>query len=120
MATFTKQKLSGSTDGKAIKLTGTDSAGAVTVHTAVAGTTVGTFDEIWLYANNTSASAVKLTVEWGTATAADGNIELTIAAESGLVLVIPGLILQNSMVVEAFAGTADVILLTGFVNAITA
>lgn len=120
MATFTKQKLSGSTDGKAIKLTGTDSAGAVTVHTAVAGTTVGTFDEIWLYANNTSASAVKLTVEWGTATAADGNIELTIAAEAGLVLVVPGLILQNSMVVEAFAGTADVILLTGFVNAITA
>ena len=120
MATFTKQKLSGSTDGKAIKLTGTDSAGAVTVHTAVAGTTVGTFDEIWLYANNTSASAVKLTVEWGTATAADGNIELTIAAESGLVLVIPGLILQNAMVVEAFAATGDVILLTGFVNAITA
>ena len=120
MATFTKQKLSGSTDGKAIKLTGTDSAGAVTVHTAVAGTTVGTFDEIWLYANNTSASAVKLTVEWGTATAADGNIELTIAAEAGLVLVVPGLILQNAMVVEAFAATADVILLTGFVNAITA
>jgi hypothetical protein len=120
MATFTKKKLSGSTDGKAIKLTGTNSAGAVEVHTAVAGTTVGTFDEIWLYANNTSASAVKLTVEWGTATAADGNIELTIAAEAGLVLVIPGLILQNAMVVEAFAATADVILLTGFVNAITA
>ena len=120
MATFTKQKLSGSTDGKAIKLTGTNSAGAVTVHAAVAGTTVGTFDEIWLYANNTSTSAVKLTVEWGTATAADGNIELTIAAEAGLVLVIPGLILQNAMVVEAFAATADVILLTGYVNAITA
>ena len=120
MATFTKQKLSGSTDGKAIKLTGTDTAGAVTVHTAVAGTTAGVFDEIWLYANNTSASAVKLTVEFGTATAADGNIELTIAAESGLVLVIPGLILQNAMVVEAFAATGDVILLTGFVNAITA
>ena len=120
MATFTKNKLSGSTDGKAIKVTGTDSAGAVTVHTAVAGTTAGVFDEIWLYANNTSASAVKLTVEWGTATAADGNIELTIAAEAGLVLVVPGLILQNAMVVEAFAATADVILLTGFVNAITA
>ena len=118
MATFTKKKLSGSTDGKAIKVTGTDTAGAVTVHTAVAGTTVGTFDEIWLYANNTSASAVKLTLEWGTATAADGNIELTIAAEAGLVLVVPGLILQNAKVVKAFAGTADVILLSGFVNAI--
>ena len=120
MATFTKQKLSGSTDGLAIKVTGTNSAGAVTVDTAVAGTTVGVFDEIWLYANNTSAAAVKLTLEWGTATAADGNIELTIAAESGLVLVVAGLILQNAKVVKAFAATADVLLLTGFVNSITA
>lgn len=120
MATFTKQRLSGSTDGMAIKVTGTNSASAVTVDTAVASTTVGTFDEIWIYANNTSTSAVKLTLEWGTATAADGNIELTIAAEAGLVLVVPGLILQNSRVVKAFAGTADVILLTGYVNAITA
>jgi len=118
MATFTKKKLSGSTDGLAIKVTGTGTGSTVTVHTAVAGTTAGVFDEIWLYANNTSTSAVKLTLEWGTATAADGNIELTIAAEAGLVLVVPGLILQNSKVVKAFAGTADVILLSGFVNAI--
>jgi hypothetical protein len=118
MATFTKKKLSGSTDGMAIKVTGTSTAATVTVHTAVASVTTGVFDEIWLYANNTSASAVKLTLEWGTATAADGNIELTIAAESGLVLVVPGLILQNSKVVKAFAGTADVILLSGYVNAI--
>jgi len=118
MATFTKKKLSGSTDGLAIKVTGTGTGSTVTVHTAVAGTTVGTFDEIWLYANNTSTSAVKLTLEWGTATAADGNIELTIAAEAGLVLVVPGLILQNAKVAKAFAGTADVILLSGFVNAI--
>jgi hypothetical protein len=118
MATFTKKKLSGSTDGLGIKVTGTATGSTVTVHTAVAGTTAGVFDEIWLYANNTSTSAVKLTLEWGTATAADGNIELTIAAEAGLVLVIPGLILQNAKVVKAFAGTADVILLSGFVNAI--
>lgn len=120
MATFTKNKLSGSTDGMAIKLTGNSSGGAVTVHTAVAGTTAGVFDEIWIYANNTSASSIKLTIEWGTATAADGNIEVTILPESGLVTVIPGLILQNAKLVKAFAGTADVILLTGFVNSITA
>jgi hypothetical protein len=120
MATFTKKKLSGSTDGKAIKVTGTSTSATVTVHTAVAGTTVGTFDEIWLYANNTSASSVKLTIEWGTATAADGNIELTVLPEAGLVTVVPGLVLQNGMVVKAFAATADVILLTGFVNAIEA
>ncbi len=118
MATFTKNKLSGSTDGLAIKVTGTSTAATVTVHTAVAGTTAGVFDEIWVYANNTSTSSVKLTIEWGTATAADGNIEVTILPEAGLVTIIPGLILQNAKVVKAFAATADVILLTGFVNAI--
>jgi hypothetical protein len=120
VATFNKNKLSGSTDGLAVKLTGTNTAAAVTVHTAVAGTTAGVFDEIWIYANNTSTSSVKLTIEWGTATAADGNIEVTILPEAGLVTVVPGLILQNSRVVKAFAATADVILLTGFVNSITA
>ena len=118
MATFTKNKLSGSTDGLGIKVTGTGTGSTVTVHTAVAGTTVGTFDEIWIYAVNTSASSVKLTIEWGTATAADGNIEVTVLPEAGLVTIIPGLILQNAKVVKAFAGTADVILLSGFVNAI--
>ena len=118
MATFSKRLLSGSTDGKAVKVTGTGTGSTVTVHTAVAGTT--DLDEIWIYANNTSASSVKLTLEWGTATAADGNIELSVAAESGLVLVTAGLLLQNSLVVKAFAGTADVILLHGYVNRITA
>ncbi len=117
MATFSKRLLSGSTDGKAIKVTGTGTGSTVTVHTAVTGTT--NLDEIWIYANNTSASSVKLTLEWGTATAADGNIELSVAAESGLVLVTAGLLLQNSLVVKAFAGTADVILLHGYVNRIT-
>jgi hypothetical protein len=120
MSTFTKKKLSGSTDGMAIKVTGTSTSATVTVHTAVSGTTVGTFDEIWLYACNTTTSSVKLTIEWGTATAADGNIEVTVLPEAGLVTIIPGLILQNAKVVKAFAGTADVILLTGFVNAIEA
>ena len=120
MATFTKNKLSGSTDGKAVKVTGTSSGASVTVHTAVAGTTSGVFDEIWIYANNTSATTVKLTLEWGTTSAADGNIELNVAGESGLVLVVAGLILQNSLIVKAFAGTGDVILLTGYVNSITA
>ena len=121
MATFTKQILSGSTDGKAVKVTGTGTAGAVTVHTG--SSTATTLDEIWVYANNTSASDVKLTIEWGTATAADGNIEYTVKAENGLYLIIPGLILKGNatpLTVKAFAGTADVILLTGYVNRITA
>jgi hypothetical protein len=116
MATFTKTLLSGSTNGKAIKVAATATAGT-TIHTAVSGTS--SLDEIWLYAHNSSASAVKLTLEWGEATAPDGNIEINIGAEgTGLVLVSPGLLLQNSLVVKAFAATANVITLTGYVNRI--
>jgi hypothetical protein len=117
MATFSKKLLSGSTDGKAIKVAATATAGTL-IHTAVTGTT--NLDEIWLYAMNTSASNVKVTLEWGEATAPDGNIEVTVQAEAGLVCLTPGLLLQNSLVVRAFAATANVITVHGFVNRITA
>ena len=115
--TLTKEKLSGSTNGKAVKVAATSGGGSgTTIHTAIAGT--ADWDEVWMYAVNTSSSAVKLTLEYGTTTAADGNIEQTIQGESGLVLVVPGLILQNGLVVTAFAGTANVILIFGYVNRI--
>jgi hypothetical protein len=116
MATYSKQILSGSVNGLAEKVTGTSTMSSVMVHTAVSGST--NFDEIWLYANNTSSTASKLTIEWGTPTAADGNIELSVQPESGLILVIPGLLLNGGHVVRAFASAANVILLTGYVNAI--
>lgn len=113
-----KRKLSGSTDGKGIKITQTGTLGD-TIHTAVAGTTPGTFDEIWLWAYNGHTADVVLTIEFGGAGVPDQNIVVTIPYKSGLVPVVPGLILQNGMVVTAFAGSANVITLTGFVNAIT-
>lgn len=115
MATYTKIKLSGSTDGKGIKVVATATAGT-TIHTAHATD----LDEIWIYAVNSQAAAVKLTLEWGEATAPEGNIEVTIPGESGLFLVVPGLLLTNSLVVKAFANTANVVIIHGFVNRITA
>jgi len=117
MATYSKVLLSGCVQGKGIKVVATATAGT-TIHTAVAGTS--SMDEIWLYAVNSDTTARKLTLEWGEATAPDGNIELTIPAESGLVLVAPGLLLQNSLVVKAFAAAANVILIHGYVNRVTA
>jgi len=119
MATFTKKILSGSTDGKAIKVVQTATAGT-TIHTGSA--TATTLDEVWIYAVNSSASSVKLTIEWGEATAPDGNVEVTVLPEAGLVTIIPGLILKGNatpLVVKAFAGTANVICLHGYVNQIT-
>ena len=118
MATFSKQVLSGSTDGKMIKVAATATAGT-TLHTGSA--TATTFDEIWLYAVNSSTSAVKLTIEWGGVSSPDDLIESTISAESGLVLISAGLVIKGNataLIVRAFAGTANVINIAGYVNRI--
>lgn len=117
MTTYTKTLLSGSTQGRGIKITATSTTGTM-IHQAVSGTT--NLDEIWLYALNSSGTSVKLTVEWGETTVPDGNIEMTIPGESGLYNVVPGLLLQNSLSVTAFASSPNVIMIHGFVNRITA
>jgi len=111
---FTKVKLSGSTDGLMTKVVATATLGT-TIHTAHATS----LDEIWLYAVNSSAANVKLTLEFGGATAPDCLIEVTIPAESGLMCVLPGLLLTNSKVLTAFAASANVVMVGGYVNRIT-
>lgn len=120
MATFSKTILSGSTDGRGILVAATATAGTL-IHTG--SSTATTLDEIWLYAVNTSATAVKLTIEWGGVTAPNDHIEYTVPAENGLYLVVAGnLIKGNStpLVVRAFAATTNVIAIHGYVNRITA
>jgi len=120
MATYTKEKLSASTDGRAVKVAATATAGT-TIHTG--SSTATTYDEVWLYAMNTSASSVKLTIEWGGTTSPDDLIELTVQPEAGLVTVSPGLVLKGNataLVIRAFAATANVVTIHGFVNRITA
>ena len=120
MATFSKIVLSGSTDGKMIKVAQTATAGT-TIHTGSA--TATTFDEIWLYAVNSDTVTRKLTIEWGGVASPDDLIELTIPAESGLYLIAPGLILKGNatpLVVKAFCASANVVNIAGFVNRITA
>jgi hypothetical protein len=118
MATFSKSILSGSTDGKQIKVAATATAGT-TIHTG--STTPATLHEVWLYAVNTSASDVKLTIEWGGVASPDDHIEYTVKAENGLYLIVPGLIVKGNataLVVRAFAATANVICISGYVNVI--
>ena len=106
MATYSKVKLSGGTTGKNIKVVPTATAGT-TIHTAVAGTS--DLDEVWLYACNTDSSDRKLTIEYGGVASPDDLTEVTIAAEAGWVLVCPGLLLQNGLVIKAFAAAANVV-----------
>ena len=114
MATYTKELLSGSTDGQPIKVAATATAGTL-IHTAHATSK----DEIHLWAVNTDSSDRKLTLEWGGVASPDNLIEVTIPAEAGLLLVAPGLPLTNSKVVRAFAAAANVVNIVGFVNRIT-
>ena len=120
MATFSKLTLSGSTDGRAIKVAATATPGT-TIHTG--SSTATDYDEIWLYAQNTDTTARKLTIEWGGTSAPDDLIEVTIPAESGLTLVAPGLLIKGNsttaLVVKAFCATADVVTIHGYVNRIS-
>ena len=112
---YQKRKLSGSSAGRGIKVAASSSPGSL-IHTALSSVAANEWDEIFIQAVNTSGSAVKLTVEWGGASSPDDLIELTIPAESGFTEVIPGHVLQNGAEVRAFAATADVIVLHGYVN----
>ena len=118
MSTYVKTNLSGSVNGKGIAISGSTTANGVTVHTATSGS--GNWDEVWLWAVNSGSSvSAKLTVEWGETTAPDGNIEVYVPAESGLLLVAPGLLIQNSLLIKAFANPAGAVILHGFVNRIS-
>lgn len=111
---FTKVKLSGGTDGRNVKIAATATAGTL-LHTAHATN----LDEVWLWACNTDTSARKLTIEFGGVTAPDDLHEVTLAPESGLVLVVPGLLVSNAVVVRAFAATTNVVVVNGYVNRIS-
>lgn len=117
MATFSKQKLSESTNGMGIKVAANATLGTK-IHEAVAGTS--DWDEVYLYAVNAHTAALTLTIEWGDVTDPDDLIEFTIPHSSGLYLVVPGLLIQNGIDITAFASTANLITIFGFVNRITA
>jgi hypothetical protein len=120
MATFSKQLLSGSANGRMIKVVATATLGT-TIHTTGISATI--FDEVWLWAVNSDTTDRKLTIEFGGVGSPDDLIEVTIPAESGLVAVVPGLALNGtgaaSKVVTAFCASANVVMIAGFVNRVT-
>lgn len=120
MATFTKVVLSNSSGGRPIKIGNTGSPGN-TIHTT--GTSSTIIDEIWLYAYNSSTDYVNLTFQFGGTTAVDDDIRIAVPPQSGLTLVVAGLILTGTgggtRSVSAYAGTTNVITVSGYVNRIS-
>ncbi len=117
MLNYSRQLLSASTNGRGIAVAATGSPGTL-VHAAVAGT--GVFDEVYIWASNISGSAVLLTLQWGGVAASDQMVkDLSIQANSQPIPISVGQVLQNGLSVRAFAGSANVINLTGYVNRIS-
>ena len=109
---FTRVVPSGSTDGKGVKVTGTSTAGTVTFHTAHATS----IDEIHLWAYNDDTVARTLTLEIGGTTDPDNLVVISVPPQGGLLYALPGICLTNSNTVKAFASTANVIIVHGYVN----
>ncbi len=104
---------SGGTNGRPKKITGTTSGGAVTLHTTGAG-----IDEIWVYVENTSGSQVLVTIQLGGTTSPDDEVSVNVPAND-IRLVIPGIRLNGTVAIKAFAATANVLLALTNVNRIS-
>ena len=117
MATFSRQLLSGSTNGREIPVAATATPGTA-IHTAVTGTT--NFDELYIWASNVTATAATLTIEWGGVTDPGDHITkaYSIPANSPPIPIVTGQVLNNGLLVKAFSGTASAINLGGYVNRI--
>lgn len=115
-----KTLLSGSTGGMPIKVVATATTGT-TIHAT--GTSSTVIDEVWLYATNTSAATVSLTIEFGSTTAPDQNIIVGIPSKSGLSICVAGLTLTGTgsaaRTITAFAASANVINIVGYINRIS-
>lgn len=118
MATYGRVLLSGSTSGREIPVAATSTPGTA-IHTAVSG--ASSFDEIYLWASNVTASTASLTIEWGGVTDPGDHMvkALTIPANSPPIPIATGQVLNGGLAVKAFSGTASAINISGYVNRIT-
>lgn len=116
MATFSRILLSGSTSGRPIAVAATATPGTL-LHTAVSGAT--SFDEVWLWVNNRTATAATITLEWGGTGNSDQNLQAySIDGNSQMIPIATGLVLNGGLVIRAFSGTASALNVTGYVNRI--
>lgn len=116
-----KLTLSGSTDGRGIKVAVKSSTSSGTLlHT---GPSVDTsYDEVWLYAMDSGEGSRKIVIQWGGITNPDDLYEYTMsAAETGLHLITSGLILRGNATPLEIRATCDPInqmIIYGYVNRI--
>jgi hypothetical protein len=105
----------GAATGVPILVTGTDTAGAVTLHTATS--TVDTHDDLCITAANAHTADIDLTIEFG-AGQANPTI-VTVPAKAGFTLVLDKVRVSGGVVVKAYAGTANKVRVALSINRVT-
>jgi len=115
MAT-TRTTLSGSTNGRGIKIAATATPGSL-IHTAHASD----LDEIHLFAVNSTEIPERLIIEWGGTTSPDDLFKAVVPPNGVLDLVTDaqGLVLTGGLAVRAYSETTNDIVIHGFVNRIS-
>lgn len=105
---ITVRPLSGSTDGRGIKVVATATPGTL-IHTAQSSATDMDVCELQVYNSDTTDRTI--TFECGGVTSPDDHVKRTIPAGETVAVPIPGL--RNSLVLRAFASQANVLIVTG-------
>lgn len=106
--TITVRPLSGSTDGRGIKIAATSTPGTL-IHTAQASATDMDVPELQVYNSDTVDRTVTFEC-WGV-TSPDDHVKRTIPAGQTIAVPIPAG--RNSLVLRAFASQANVLVVTG-------
>ena len=116
---FQKLHLSGSTDGRNILIRQTATPGT-TIHTATSSSNTDSYDEVWVWASSAATSSTNATIQTSeTDDQASINFRVP-AAYNGPILVIPGWVYRNGVVLTATAAvTSHGVILSGFVNRIS-
>ncbi len=110
---YTVEKLSGSTNGKGIKLAHITSTSAETIHTAPAGVDI---DLVTLWAVNQDTVDHTVTLGWGAVVDPDNRITVTVPAQAGPVAICDRMPLSGALAITAWASTANVVMLYGTVE----
>lgn len=113
MVDVTRVHLSASTDGVPVLVTATSSPGDV-IHTAT--NTANNLDEVYLWATNTAASGIDLTLQLGEV-GGHALTRMSVSGGNGPNFILPGSTFDGGKVVRAYA-TVSGINIWGHVNRI--
>lgn len=106
---YAMKKLSSSTNGAPLAVGNT----STTIHLCTSQNIDGVYDQMFVWAANTDSAPHQLTITLGSGTTIVGAY--TIPPNSALMLVVPGLIGNNSSVLAMSADAASKIYVAGYI-----